>query len=67
MSSDAEKTEFILSNFPNTSLADLMMLTGFSEYGVLMRYYEGVLAEGQFAPSFQQRMAEILARQYTLW
>ncbi len=64
---DAEKAEFILSNFPNTSLFDLMELTGFSEYEVLTRYYTSVLARGELPQSFQQSIADMLARQYWLW
>lgn len=63
----AEKDEFILSHFPNTSLYDLMQLTGYPEYEILIRYYEGALSRGNFVPTFRQNMADMLARQYTLW
>jgi hypothetical protein len=67
LTTKAEKDEFILSHFPNTSLYDLMQLTGYPEYEVLLRYYEGALSRGDFTPAFQQSMADMLARQYMLW
>jgi len=67
LSTEAQKTEFVLSHFPNTSLSDLMELTGWSEYEVLMRYYEGALSRGEFTPVFQQNIADMLARQYKPW
>lgn len=67
LNTDEEKTAYILSHFPDTSLTALMELTGLAEYDVLLRYYAGVLKRSDFPPAVQDTLADLLARQYTLW
>jgi hypothetical protein len=66
-SSDVQKQNFILSNYPETPLDDLVELTGLSRRQVLETYYTHVLSQSQFAQNLQAKLVDTLVTNYDAW
>jgi hypothetical protein len=64
---DAEKTAFILANYPDTPLDDLAKITGYLRENVLEIYYRHILSQSHFAPKVQEKLVDVLVKNHDAW
>jgi len=67
LTTDARKSAFILSNYLQTALEDLVEITGYSRENILKIYYSHILSQSQLATNVQEELVDVLVTNHADW